>query len=133
MLNLVKSWSVTCGLRLNGLDSSVWFLLGFSTPSGVSRVVCRRPSLLSCTAGHAAALAVIPVLRWRVNGSRHVNRFLASTHKCRAWDCMDRQQEPFHKSYVWPNGNRVKPTQLCWRMLNQLYHIAGVDWYYDVK
>ena len=56
------------------------------------------------TVGHAAALAVIAALRWRVNVSTHVKRFLASTHECRARDCMDRLQEPFDKSSVWPYG-----------------------------
>jgi len=43
MLNSVKSWSVACGLRLNRLDSSVSFILGFCTPAGVSRVICGAP------------------------------------------------------------------------------------------
>ena len=59
MLNSVKSWSITCGLRLNRLDNSVQFrlysvivLLSYHERS------VGRPSLLDCTEGHAAAFAV---------------------------------------------------------------------------
>ena len=44
MLISVKSWSITCALRLNRLDTSVSCILYFvPTPFGVSQVVCGAP------------------------------------------------------------------------------------------
>jgi len=102
MLNSLKCWSMACGLRLNGLDSSVSLVLGF-----VHLPECHEWSVaarLCFLAPWGSRLLWQWLLHWWwVNGSIHVNRFLASTHQRLAGDCMDRSQVPFNKSSVWPD------------------------------
>jgi len=120
MLNAIKSWSVTCGLRLNGLDSSVSFIPGFCAPSGMPWVVCRRPSLLSCTV--VTQLLWNWLMHWwRVNSiarARTVSLHpIINTEHETAWTG---RKYRLNKSSMWPSGEssqaypplmaRAKPT-----------------------
>jgi len=83
MLSPVKSWSVTCDLRSNRLDSPALFTLVCVLLSECHEWSVGRPSLLVCTVGRAVFFAVNDALV-AINGSTHLNCFLAPIHQRRA-------------------------------------------------
>jgi len=128
MLNSIKSWSVTCGLRLNGLDSSVSFIPGFCAPSRVSRVVYRRPSLFSCTM--VTQLLWNWMMHWWWVNCKARARTVSlhptiNTEHETAWT-----GRKYRLTSLWcdPTGNRVKPIHLWWRAQTQPYRIGGFNW-----
>jgi len=84
MFKSVRSWSMTCGLRLNRLGSSVSFILGFCTPFGVSRVVFGAPISACLHRGPHVCFRSECCTDVESMAAQRMNCFLAPDHQRRA-------------------------------------------------